>query len=117
MLCSIRLHLVVEPMDGLARIALSQGAMEKAVGHIEEILERTENCQKLDGLIYPYQACLTCFQALRIINDPPRSKVLQNAHRKLQARADKISDGELRLSYLENVASHRELLKMYLDFE
>ena len=117
MLCSIRLHLVVEPMDGLARIALSQGAMEKAVGHIEEILERTENCQKLDGLIDPFQPCLTCFQVLRVINDPRSSKILQDAHRQLQARADKISDGELRISYLENVASHRDLLKIYRESE
>jgi hypothetical protein len=32
------------------------------------------------------------------------------AHRSLQAQAAKISDAELRRSFLENVAVHREIL-------
>jgi tetratricopeptide (TPR) repeat protein len=102
-------HLVVEPLAGLARVALAFGKTDQAQEQIEEILGIIGNCEHLDGLIDPFHICLTCFQVLRAIDDRRALDILRHAHQQLQERAARISDEELRRSFLENVPSHREV--------
>ena len=106
-------HLTPEPLEGLARIALAQGEAADALEYAEEILEITGDCQNLDGLIDPTRVCLTCFRVLQTIGDQRAPEILRRAHQQLQARAEKISDEGLRRSFLENIASHRELVRLY----
>lgn len=109
-------HLALEPLAGLTRIALAQGKTAPALGYVEEILKQSGTCSNLAGLIDPFRVCLTCFQALRGIGDARAPEILHQAHGALLERAAKISDAELRVSYLQNVASHRELINYYNEF-
>jgi predicted ATPase/DNA-binding SARP family transcriptional activator len=108
-------HLVSEPQAALANISLIQGETTIALQYVEEILGEAEDCQKMDGLIDPAQVCLTCFQVLKDIEDPRAPEILQRAHQQLQERTGKISDDGLRHSFLENVASHRALVRLYKE--
>jgi hypothetical protein len=53
--------------------------------------------------------CLTCYRGLRVGDDARADGILAPAHGLLQKRADKISDEELRHSFLESEGG-RELL-------
>jgi hypothetical protein len=53
---------------------------------------------------------LTCYRVLQANADPRAEEILCTAHNLLQERAAKIDDEELRRSYLENVAAHREIV-------
>ena len=57
----------------------------------------------------PFQIYLDCYRVLRANGDPRAEAILDAAYRLLQAWAAKIDDEELRRSYLENVAAHREI--------
>ncbi len=63
-----------------------------------------------EGIEYPLQVYLTCCRILRANQDPRAQTVLNTAHRLLQEQAAKISDEELRRSFVENVAAHREII-------
>jgi predicted ATPase/DNA-binding SARP family transcriptional activator/Tfp pilus assembly protein PilF len=108
-----QVHLVTEPLEGLTRVALAQGETADAQGYIEEILDITRDCQKLDGLVDPFRVCLTCFRVLQTSGDPRAPEILHRAHQQLLSRAEKISDEKLRSSYLENITSHRALMRLY----
>ncbi len=98
---------------GLARIALARGAPEEALPHAEEILRRVEISPELYGTYDPMRVYLTCYRALQASNDSRAEEVLQMAHHLLQAWASSIADDDLRRSFLENVAAHREILVAY----
>jgi tetratricopeptide (TPR) repeat protein len=103
-------HLVPEPLTGLARVALARGEMAQALAHVEEILSYLEAHPTLDGAYEPLRIYLTCHQILRAVEDPRAEEILDAAYRLLQERATKIDDEDLRRSYLENVAAHREIV-------
>ena len=50
------------------------------------------------------------YRVLRANGDPRAEEVLEEAHNLLQERAAKITDEELRRSFLENVSAHREII-------
>jgi tetratricopeptide (TPR) repeat protein len=102
-------HLVPEPLAGLARVALLQDDPERALIHMEEILNHLET-GSLDGTDEPLRIYLTCYHVLKARNDPRAEQVLEEAHGLLQERAAKITDGELQRSFLDSVAAHRELV-------
>jgi tetratricopeptide (TPR) repeat protein len=108
---------VAEPLAGLACLALIQGNLHEAGEYVEEILGIIGECENLDGLIDPFQVCLTCFQVLQSIDDPRDFEVLRYAYHQLQSWATRISDDELRQSFLENISSHREIARQYDAFE
>lgn len=110
-------HLTVEPLEGLARIALARGETVQSLDYVNIILEVMGDCTNQDGLIDPACVCLTCFQVLQATEDPRGPEILRRGHETLQERAAKISDDELRRSFLENVGSHRELVRWYDEFE
>jgi hypothetical protein len=64
----------------------------------------------LDGIDDPFWIYLTCYQILRASDDAQAAEVLEAAYQLLQARAEKIEKEELRRSFLENVAAHREIV-------
>jgi tetratricopeptide (TPR) repeat protein len=108
-------HLAVEPLAGLARVALAQGNMTGAVAHAGEILDYMEDHPALHGTLEPLRIYLTCYRVLLANGDPRAEKILDAAHRLLQERAATIEDQELRRSYLENVAAHREIVTLWED--
>jgi tetratricopeptide (TPR) repeat protein len=101
-------HLVSEPLAGMARVALALDDPAAALVYVEEILSHLET-RSVDGTDEPLRIYLTCYRVLRANGDPRADEVLETAHCLLQERAAKIEDEEVRRSFLENVAAHREL--------
>jgi hypothetical protein len=64
----------------------------------------------IDGSEEPFRIYLTCYRVLDALQDPRATAVLQTARDLLEAYANQIADASLHLSFLENVATHRELL-------
>jgi len=96
----------METLAGLIRLSLAQGDVAEAQAWAEEILayladhsvERTDESAR----IY-----LACYRALRA------PEILSTVYRRLQERAAKISGDTLRRSFLENVAAHREIVRLF----
>jgi adenylate cyclase len=105
-------HMATEPLAGLARICLLQQKPSEAQALVEEILGHLES-HTLDGTEEPIRVYLTCFRVLMANQDPGAKELLDTAHRLLQERAAKIADEEMRSSYLENVAAHREIAREF----
>jgi tetratricopeptide (TPR) repeat protein len=103
-------HLVMESLAGLARVSLAQNDLIQAQAQVEEILTHLES-KTLDGTDEPLRIYLTCYHVLRAAQDPRAQEILNTAHNLLQERAAKIGDEELRRSFLENVAVHREIVE------
>ena len=102
----------VEPQAGLARVCLAGGKLAPALGYVEEILSHLES-GTLEGTEQPLLVYLTCYRVLRAAADPRAEVVLEEGYRLLQEIAGKITDPELRSSFLENVAAHREVVAEY----
>ncbi len=102
--------MAMDPLAGLARLYLAQNDLSQAQAQAEVILPRLED-QTLAGLYEPLLVYLTCYRVLHANHDRRAKRVLRNALARLQERAARIEDEELRRSYLENVAAHRELLE------
>lgn len=107
-----QLNLATEALAGLARVALAQGDPPRAQTQVEEILRYLEH-GTMDGAEHPFQVYLTCYRVLRASQDPRAQGILATAYRLLQERATKITDEELRRSFLESVAAHREIVREY----
>jgi tetratricopeptide (TPR) repeat protein len=103
-------HVAPEPQAGLARIALARVDPALALAYVEQILSHLET-GSIDGTDEPLRIYLTCFRVLQANVDPRADEVLEIAFQLLQERAAKITDEDLRHSYLENVAAHRELVR------
>ena len=106
-------HLATEPLAGLARVSLTHEDPTQALVHVEEILSHVETRPTLEGTYEPFRVYLTCYRVLRANQDPRAGDILDTAHRLLQERAAKIPDEELRRSFLENVAAHREIIEAW----
>jgi len=103
-------NLATEPLAGLARVALAQGDPMQAQAHVEEILSHLET-GTLDGATAPFQIYLTCYRVLKASQDLRTQEILATAYDLLQERAARITDEEMRRSFLENVAAHREIVR------
>jgi len=111
-------NMAMEPLAGLARVALAQGGLTQARAYVEEILSHLEagtpsagSGHGLDGTIDPFQIYLTCYRVLKASQDPRGGQLLTAAADLLQERAARITDEAMRRSFLENVASHREIVR------
>jgi hypothetical protein len=106
----------MESLAGLARVSLAQGNQAQAQAYVEEILSHLES-YTLAGIYEPFRVRLTCYRVLRANQDPRAEAVLNTAYHLLQEQAAKIADEELRRSFLENVAAHREILSEFAKRE
>jgi hypothetical protein len=107
-------HLAMESMAGLARVSLAQNDLPLAQSQVEEILVYLET-DTLEGTEEPIWIYLTCYRALHANQDPRAEDILTTAYDLLSEWAAKIEDDELRRSYLENVAFHREIMDIHLE--
>lgn len=111
-------HLATEPRAGLAQLALIQGDLAQAQRYVDEILAHLET-GSLDGTQEPFQIFLTCCDVLQAScpggqgQDPRARELLELAHQRLHERAVTIEPREMRRSYLEGVAVHREIGQRY----
>jgi class 3 adenylate cyclase/tetratricopeptide (TPR) repeat protein len=101
--------LVLEVAAGQARVALARGAAAAALALVEPILAHLA-ASDLGGADEPARIELTCYQALRAAGDPRAAAALAAVARRLDERAARIEDAELRRSFLTRVAAHRAIL-------
>lgn len=106
-------HMALEPMAGLAAVALAEGNAASALVHVEEILARLANGASLDGTDEPLRVRLSCFHTLRATQDPRAHAVLALAHEEIMARADKIKHPAARSAFLLGTSSHREIVEAW----
>jgi len=104
--------LAMEPLAGLARVSLAQDDLAKARGHADEILEHLET-DNLEGTHEPLRVYLTCYHVLHADQDPRAQTILEKAFHLLQEQAAKITDKDMRRSFLENVKTHCEIIKAW----
>jgi predicted ATPase len=100
----------VEAQAGLARLFLIQNDLKGALAQAEEILSLIDNIPWC-GLGEPFRVYLTCYRVLKANQDPRAREILNTAYHLLQERAAKVSDEEMRRSFLENVTAHREIVR------
>ena len=103
-------HVALEPMAGLAAVALAEGDGVAALAQVDAILARLAAGASLDGTDEPLRVRLVCYQALHTAKDPRAAAMLALAHAELQARADKISDAAVRHAFVHGVPYHREII-------
>jgi len=76
----------MEPLAGLARVALIEGNWGAAHAHIAPILQHLAR-STLDGTEEPQLVYLTCYRVLQACQDPRVSEILHTAYTLLQERA------------------------------
>jgi len=103
----------VEPLAGLAQIALRRGDLALAQTYVDPMVGYLADPAALYDVWEPLGVYLTCVQVLRACEDPRAKEVLRQGYNELQTRADTIDDEGLRWSYLENVTVHREIVAEY----
>jgi predicted ATPase/DNA-binding SARP family transcriptional activator len=104
--------LAAESLAGLARTAQAQGDVDQATAHVEEILPILD-AGTLEGAEEPLWVYLICYRVLSAGADSRREGILAAAYGLLQARSARIADEELRRSFIENIAAHREIVAAY----
>lgn len=97
----------LEPMSGLARVALASDDLRGALEQVELILARHATDAAWEG---DFMARLTCWRVLAGADDPRSADLLASAGAELRAQAERIDDPLLRQSFLTEVPAHRELL-------
>jgi len=99
---------LVQVRAGLAEALQAGDRPQEARRLVEEAVEhfRTRGSA---GVNEPIEALLACNRVLKAQNDAAAHEPIEMAHRHLAESARRISDPELRRSYLENVAAHRIL--------
>lgn len=101
----------LEPLAGLARVALAQGQLRQAKAYIDELAPQL-TYQTYAGIVELIRIYLTCYQVLTAVHDARAAKFLTMGYTILQERSAKIEGEELRRSYLQ-IAVHAELCRLY----
>ncbi len=106
-------NLAMEPLAGLARVALGQGNIPVAQENVKEILAYLDGGGTLEGTEEPLRVWLTCYQVLVEIGDSRAAQILASMNENLHKRADEIRDEALRRLFLENVPHHAAILQAW----
>jgi class 3 adenylate cyclase/predicted ATPase len=110
--------LTMDDLAGLARVALTQNDLEGATAQVEEILAWI-GANGTEGIEYPLQVYLTCYQVLmaKTTHEPSAAErakaLLTQAHAALLERASGISNEVLRGKFLQNVKTNREIMSAW----
>jgi tetratricopeptide (TPR) repeat protein len=99
-----------EPQAGLAQLALAQGDRVQAQTLVETMLPLLAERPRA-RVLTPFYAYLICYDVLEAVQDTRAATVLQAGQHLLQEYAAQIPNTALRRSFLNNVATHRELLR------
>jgi class 3 adenylate cyclase/tetratricopeptide (TPR) repeat protein len=113
MATTLRSHQVLDPVSGLARVALADGQLHEALQLVQPLLDHLQAGGRFEGTEEPLRLPLTCYQVLAAAGDPRADKVLRQAHDDLQAKAARISDPQARQGFLQQVPHHRAILALW----
>jgi ATP/maltotriose-dependent transcriptional regulator MalT len=108
--------LALEPLAGLARLALASGDLATARTRANELATALE----AEGIAWADalpQLFLSCYQILSAIGDARAVQVLEVACARLHRQASQISDAICRQAFWEDVPTHRALLAAHVAQE
>jgi tetratricopeptide (TPR) repeat protein len=105
--------LATEPEAGLARVALALGEQSEALTFVESIMSQLQRDSGLEGTDQLMRVYLSCYLALRSVNDARAPEVLNTAYRLLKKRADGIADPSARQLFLESIIFNKELMSIW----
>lgn len=99
---------------GWVRLALAQGDLNAACRSMEQILQLRETDPALSGVSdEPMRIFSTCCYILIMTKDARAQDLLSFAYQRLQNQSMKISDPQLRQSYLERVPANCEIARLW----
>ncbi|MCA9975812.1 MAG: tetratricopeptide repeat protein, partial [Anaerolineales bacterium] len=104
-------HLVIEPLAGLARIALATGNTHQAYAYGKEMRQILKENPSLNGTEEPIRIYLTCYHCLLAGQDVRAGQVLQTGYELLQQRAALYDDAQ-RITFLD-ISDHREMIQTW----
>lgn len=105
--------LLAESLAGMARVALARADAQRAQAILEEILRLMETTDLAEGADEPFLVRWVCYQVLRANQDPRADAFLCASYDLLQQTAARVDDEDLRRSFLENVAAHRQIVSAF----
>ena len=105
-------HLAVEPLAGLARIALGQAHVTDSVAWLARIWPDAVTPLP-DGALDPVQVYLAAYWTWRVARDPRAERALARGMEMLQTRAVQSTSEVRRRVFLDNIPSHRQLLTLH----
>ena len=97
----------------LSEALFGEGKLMEAKQQIEEILAHNKFFIGLVGEDDPLKIYLNCVKVLKAVEDPRADEVLKAGYQFLMDTAANITNEADRLSYLENVPWHREILEIW----
>lgn len=101
-------HLLLEPLAALARLAYKEEKLDVALDFVHSILKRI-TAAPIDFSDAVFWTYLICADILIETNAPELRDVVYRAQRLMYNIAEKISDPDIRRSFLENVPANRKL--------
>jgi tetratricopeptide (TPR) repeat protein len=101
--------LALEPLAGLARLALASGDRATAQTRANELATALE-AEAIPWVDELPQIFLNCYQVLSATGDARAAQVLEVAYAWLHRQASQISDATCRQAFWEDVPTHRALL-------
>jgi len=109
--------LVLNALDGRARVALARGDASEAQRLGDQLLDEARadrSTQQLDGT-YEHLIRLTLYRAF-VSSDAPRAeRLLAEAHAALTTEAERIHDVGLRELFLSCITEHREIVELWTE--
>jgi len=107
--------LAMEPLAGLAQVALEKGEFKTALQYIDKILEHLANGGSLDGAEEPLRVYLTAYKILAANIDSRSDQVLDIAYALLQEQVNKIKNRKNKKMYVQNVPWRKEIEELWLQ--
>lgn len=101
-------HFLLEPLAALARLAYKEEKLDVALDFVHSILKRI-TAAPIDFSDAVFWTYLICAEVLIETNAPELRDVVYRAQRLMYNIAEKISDPDIRRSFLENVPANRKL--------
>ena len=111
---NLRAQQVLDPVSGLARVALAAGDLDTALAHAEQLLAHQAAGGSFDGTEEPLLLPLTCWRVLHAARDPRADAVLNAAMAELRTQADRIQDEAARNDFMNRVPHHFEIVQAWL---
>ncbi len=100
---------ICEALSSLAQVYLSRAELSLADECVQELIGDL-TAKTLESSAELFEIYLTCYRVLSANQNPRAQEILQTTYGLLQEQAKHIGDEKLRRSFLENVATNREIL-------
>lgn len=104
-------YLQMEPLAGLAAIALAEGRLTDALAYVERIWPWWQPA-RLAANPHPEWIYLTVYRVLQAGNDPRAADILRQAQAYLHERASRLADPAMRQRFFNATVQRQEILNL-----